>query len=133
MRVTVDQAGQQRFAAPVVDLGVAVAREDCVGWTNRANPVAFDGQSVVVMSGVGGDDGRVRKDDGPARRRLGLHAVLVEKECRRAATGASEQPAATDPQTVTATLRHACPRPSPITATSSNDAWSFGDSFVANF
>ena len=65
VRVAVDQAGEERLAAPVVDIRVRIALEDLIGRADRRDLVADNGQRHVVLHGVGVDDGRVAEHDRP--------------------------------------------------------------------
>src|SRR4029079_10496204 len=91
MRVTVDQPGEERFAAAFVDLGVRVGPENRVGRTDGGDRVADHGQRDVVLDGVDGDDGRAREHTRSAGRRLRFAVAPIEKQRGRAGAGAREQ------------------------------------------
>ena len=90
MRVTVDEAGEQRLAAAVVDLGLRIGLQNLVGRADGRDSVALDRQRHVVAHGVHGHDGRLREDDGLSRWRLRLQAAAREGG-RGTGSGAGEQ------------------------------------------
>ena len=65
VRVAVDQAGQQRLAAPVVDLRAGVRLEDRIGGADGRYRVAPTASATSSLHVVGrDDDGGVGEDDG---------------------------------------------------------------------
>ena len=93
MRVTVDEARDERLAAAVVDVGVGILLEDRIGRPDRRDAIALHRQRDVVLHAIRVDDRRVRKDDGPARGRLlALHAAWIRSnEGGGRGAGAGEQ------------------------------------------
>ena len=90
MRVAVDQAGQQRLAAPVVDLGLWILREHLRRGPDGGNPIADHGERHVVAHLVHGHDGGVGEHHGPCRY-PGLCLRVARIEEQSGGAGAREQ------------------------------------------
>ena len=63
--VTVDEAREERLAAPVVLLGVGIVAEHLIGGADCRDPVALDREGHIVLYGIGVGDGGVREHDCP--------------------------------------------------------------------
>jgi len=70
MSVTVDQSGEQRLAASVIDVGVWIRGKDLVRWSDRRDLVANHRESDVILDRVSIDDGCIPEHDGPGCGRL---------------------------------------------------------------
>jgi hypothetical protein len=66
VRVTIDQAREDRFAAPVVDVGVRIAPQDLLARPDRGNRVAHHRDRGIILDGVGVDDRCIAEDDRPS-------------------------------------------------------------------
>ena len=91
VRVAVDQAGEQRLAAAVVDLGVGIRLEHLVGRADRGDRVAGHRQRDVVPNGIDGDDRGVGKDHGVAGCGLCLCAGGLQEQRGGAGAGSRQQ------------------------------------------
>jgi hypothetical protein len=91
VRVAVDQAGEQRLAAPAVDLGAGIRLEELIGGSNRRDPVAIHRKRDLVAHGIRRDDRGVGKDDGSPRRRLRVDVAGLEQQRGRAGAGSRDQ------------------------------------------
>ena len=91
MGVAVNEAGEERLAAPVVDLGLGIRLEDLVGGADRRDPAGVDRERHVVLNVVDSHDGCMREDDRSTRCRLSLDTALLEKEGCGGGAGAGEQ------------------------------------------
>src|SRR5688572_32925292 len=79
MRVTVDEARNERLAAAVVDVGVGILLEDRIRSPNRRDAIALHRQRDIVLHAIRVDDRRVRKDDGTRSRLLALHGTWIKE------------------------------------------------------
>jgi len=98
VRVTVDEAGEQRLSPAVVDVGVPIRSENRVGGADRHDSVALDRQRHIVLNGIDGDDRGVSEDHSPAWRRLRPQAAVFEKDGGGTRSGSGQQVAAADVQ-----------------------------------